>query len=75
MPLSGDPVPTRLDPLGVEGAHRVISGLHCGLGVSEVELALPVRSLGGSKRLRCSSQLAKCFLSNVGRWTGNIVLS
>ena len=59
MPLSSDPVPARFNPLGIKGAHRVVRGLHGCLGVRQVELGLPVRSLGGSKLLFSYSQLMK----------------
>ena len=70
MPLSSDPVPARFNPLGVEGAHRVVRSLHGRLSVSQVELRLPVRSLGRSKLLLRYSQLTKWFRFKVGRSRG-----
>jgi len=74
VPLSGDSVPARFDPLGVERAHRIVSGLHGCLGVREVELGLPVRSLGVSKCGLCQAQLTRSFPSTLGRWISIVVL-
>jgi hypothetical protein len=59
MPLSSDPVPARFHPLGVETAHRVVSGLQGRLCIREIELGLPVCSLGIRKLQLRRSQLTK----------------
>ena len=73
MPVSGDLVPARFYPLGVERTHRIFGGLHGRLRVREVELGLPVRSLGIGECILCQAQLTKCFSSRPGGGTGIVL--
>ncbi len=64
IPLSGDLVPARFYPLGVERAQPVGGRLHSPLGVRQLELGLPVGSLRGGELLLRLAQVRRASFSS-----------